>query len=270
MDTNYDDIYSMIIGVTIVLLILICFIVLFLFLYRSRQIKHQAEIKRVEDRYHQEILKSQLEISEQTLKNVSEEIHDNVGQVLSFAVLHLSALDFSNREHAEAKVENITSLLKKAVTDLRNLSKTLDYENIEAVGLPALVRFQLELLEKTGLYTIAFTLSGSEKRLSASREIILYRIIQECLNNIVRHAAAGHVEVDMTYKEDELLLEIKDNGKGFEPVAKEETKSPLGAGLKNISKRAGLIKAKLDIERVQPTGTSIKLTIPFIMEPITI
>ena len=76
METSYD-IYFMIIGGTIALIILICFIIIFLFIYRNRQVKHQSEIREVRDRFDQELLKSQLEISEQTLKNISEEIQQN-------------------------------------------------------------------------------------------------------------------------------------------------------------------------------------------------
>jgi two-component system NarL family sensor kinase len=136
METNYD-IYVMIIGVTVVLLILICFIVSFLFIYKNRQVRHQMEVKGIQEKYNQEILKTQLEIKEQTLKNISEEIHDNVGQVLSLAVVNLSAIDFNDVSKAESRVESISVLVKKAVSDLRNLSKTLDNEYASAPS-PAL------------------------------------------------------------------------------------------------------------------------------------
>jgi two-component system, NarL family, sensor kinase len=123
---NDKDIYVMMMGVTALILLLTGFIVVFVFMYRNRQVRHRQELKAERERYDHEMLKTQLEIREQTLKNLSEEIHDNVGQVLSLAVMNLSAIDFSNISNAEIKVDNITQLVKKAVADLRNLSRALD------------------------------------------------------------------------------------------------------------------------------------------------
>lgn len=265
MEPNHD-IYIMIIGVTVVLLILICFIVAFLFLYKNRQVRHGMEIKSMQEKYDREILKTQLEIKEQTLKNISEEIHDNVGQVLSLAVLNLSAINFNDVARAEARVENISQLVKKAVTDLRNLSKTLDNDYTSSLGLSAITRLELEMLEKTGLYQTSFRITGTDRRLDASREIILYRIIQESLNNMIKHASASAVSIGMDFTGNHLAIEIKDNGKGFDPAELEKDISRTGLGLKNMARRAQLIQASLDIKAVPSRGTSILLTVPFISE----
>lgn len=265
MNSSYD-IYIMIIGVTVVLLILICFIVAFLFIYKNRQVHHHMEMKSIQEKYDQEILKTQLEIKEQTLKNISEEIHDNVGQLLSLAVLNLSAINFNDVARAESRVENISQLVKKAVTDLRNLSKTLDHEYTSTMGLCAITRFELEMLEKTGLYQTSFRTTGPERRLDASKEIILYRIIQESLNNMMKHSNASEVSISMDFGDDRLDIEIKDNGRGFDPAELEKDVSRKGLGLKNIAKRAQLIHAALDIKAVPSQGTAILLTVPFTSE----
>jgi two-component system, NarL family, sensor kinase len=258
-----NDIYYTIISLTLVLILLLGFIVSFLFIYKSRQAKHRVEMQSVKEKYDREILKAQLEIKEQTLKNISEEIHDNVGQVLSLVVLSLSAIELNDIEKASVKIESITRLVETAVSDLRNLSKTLDAENIASVGLPALIKFELELLEKTGVYQTSFKLSGTEQKLDDQHEIVLYRIVQESLNNIIKHAGANSIKIGLNYSGRHLNIEIADNGIGFD-IAAEAEKSIYknGAGLKNMKRRAGLIGGSFDISSVLSEGTTVSVTVP--------
>ena len=107
------DIIILIISATVALLILLTFIIVFMFIYKNRQARNDLVLKGVEEKYNQEILKTQLEIREQTLKNISEEIHDNMGQVLSLVVLNLSSVEFEDPPAAASKVERSTHLVKK-------------------------------------------------------------------------------------------------------------------------------------------------------------
>jgi signal transduction histidine kinase len=259
-----NDIYIMIISVTVVLLILLVFIVSFLFIYKSRQARHQAEMESVKEKYNQEILKSELEIKEQTLKNISEEIHDNVGQVLSLVVLNLSAIELGNPVKAAVKIENTIKMVEKAVADLRNLSKTLDAENIANLGLSSIIKFELELLEKTGVYQTALEISGEEKRLNGQKELVLYRIIQESLNNIIKHAKANFINIILNFSKTKLLIEITDDGIGFD-ISKNVHKNIYrnGAGINNMKRRAGLISGHFEIKSIPSIGTTILMTIPF-------
>lgn len=269
MDTNENDIYVMIIGGTIVLLLLLCFIISFLFIYKTRQERYKREVESMKEQYTQDILKTELEMKERTLKNISEEIHDNVGQVLSLAVLNLSAIEMQDAETAEAKIDHVTNLVKKAVSDLRNLSKTMDASNIVQAGLVAIVRFELELLEKTGIYKTNFVLAGNEKRLDSSRETVAYRIVQECLNNMMKHAQACAIDIAMVFRNDALLIEINDNGIGFEPdKINARSLSQSGSGIRNMNNRASMIGAVLMINSVPSQGTKVSLTIPYHFQSI--
>jgi two-component system NarL family sensor kinase len=264
MDYVDYDIYFMIIGGTLLLLLLLCFIISFLFIYKTRQERHKREVQEIKKQYDQEILKTELEIKEQTLKNISEEIHDNVGQVLSLAVLNLSALELNDPGKAAQKIDHITNLVGKAVADLRNLSKTMDASNIAQVGLAAIIRFELDMLEKTGIYKTSLTLAGNEKRLAPSREIVIYRIVQESLNNIIKHAQALTVQIALTWSETGLHIEITDDGRGFDIAnANHGNIYHHGAGLKNMTNRATLIGGELTIKTVPSQGTTIALTVPY-------
>lgn len=262
MGSTDNDIYIMIITVTVVLLLLLIFIVSFLFIYRSRQVRHLMEMESVREKYMQEILKTELEIKEQTMKNISDEIHDNVGQVLSLVVLNLSQVEIKASD-VSGKIERTMILVQKAIGDLRNLSKTLNSENIASLGLTAIIKSELEMLEKTGRYQTTLKLSGEEKRLDGNKELVMYRIIQESLNNIIKHARARSINVSLGFDTNKLLLEITDDGIGFDlNNAGEKDIYKNGAGLNNMKKRAGLIGSSFGIKSAPSKGTTIFMSMP--------
>ncbi len=265
MRNNNYDIIIIIVSATIALMILLGFLISFLFIYKARQAKNNTEMKSVAERYQKEILMTQLEIREQTLKNISQEIHDNMGQVLSLVVLNLSSVEWTDPVADATKIENSTKLVKKVVNDLRNLSKTLDSDNMEKVGLCAIIRYELELLEKTGQYRTRFNQTGKEWRLEHSRETVAYRIVQESLSNVIRHAKATAVDINIEFTESQLSIAIRDYGIGFDPETATGlgSPSPNGAGLNNMGNRARLIGAELAIVSSPGAGTQVVLTIPF-------
>jgi len=258
MDTA-NDLYVMVIGTTIVLLLLLSAVISLLFIYQRRQIRNQLDLKKMKDEFDLEILRSRLEMREQTLQNISEEIHDNVGQVLSLANLNLSSVELDNSPRDRELIDRVMTLLSKAIGDLRNLSRTLDPENISNMRLAECVQFELDLLEKTGKYKTSLELRGFEKPLNASKQLLVYRITQEAINNIIKHASATHVDVAMHYTEEGLSILISDNGTGF----REAWNTPKnGAGLRNMKNRAKLVNGSLAIDSSQ-AGTRLNLALPF-------
>jgi signal transduction histidine kinase len=249
----------MVIGTTIVLLLLLSAVISLLFVYQRRQIRNQLDLKKLKDEFDLEILRSRLEMREQTLQNISEEIHDNVGQVLSLANLNLSSVELDNSHRDRERIDGVMTLLSKAIGDLRNLSRTLDPENISNMRLADCVQFELDLLEKTGKYKTSLELRGFEKPLNASKQLLVYRITQEAINNIIKHASATHVDVAMHYTEEGLSILISDNGTGF----REASDTPKnGAGLRNMKNRAKLVHGSLAIDSSQ-AGTRLNLVLPF-------
>jgi two-component system NarL family sensor kinase len=260
MSPTDSDIFVMIVGVTVVLLILIVFIISILFIYKNRQVRHLSEMKSVEEKFAREILQTELEIKEQTLRNISEEIHDNVGQVLSVAVLQLSAIDAEKPANSK-KIEEVTDIIQKALRDLRNLSKTLDADTIAALGLVSIIRFEMEFINRTGFFKTQLTVCGTEIRLSSHRELIVYRIIQESLNNIIKHAKASAITVKVIFADENVTVEIGDDGIGFDIDQLNAPKSnKSGAGIRNMKKRALLINADLKLTSSPNSGTSVAIT----------
>jgi signal transduction histidine kinase len=238
-----------------VLIFFIFFFYLLVIQLHKRQTVHQKEMFNLKTQYERTILQSQLEIQEQTFRNISQEIHDNIGQVLSLAKFNLNTITANS---APTKIALTEELLGKAINDLRDLSKSLHTEKINDIGLTNAIHHELTLLKKAS--KIKTTLIGQQVNLNVSKEraIIVFRMIQEILHNILKHAKAKHIGVEIKNQENEVHITITDDGKGFniDNLKSADT----GIGLKSIRQRCELINATCKIDSGEGKGTSIQLT----------
>jgi two-component system, NarL family, sensor kinase len=252
----YDIAFIISIG-TIIFIVIAFFITFFLYSYRQRINSHYQEKQELKNIYQQEILKAQLEMQEQTFRTISQEIHDNIGQILSLARLNISTIITENDSASEQKKITSKNLLDKAIEDLRDLSKRLDADFISQQSLAQSLKFQLNLIQKTELYGTSLEVQGKERPLHSEKKLIIFRIAQEALNNIIKHAEAKTISVMLVFMPDKIVLNIKDDGLGFNP--KEATKS---LGLHNMEQRAKLIGARFSVQSIPSEGTSAQLILP--------
>ncbi|WPQ63643.1 histidine kinase [Chitinophaga sancti] len=252
-----DIIFSMIIA-TLLFLLMLWFVITFWLIYRKRRRMHLEEKQQLLATYEQEILRSQLEMKEQTLKNISQEIHDNIGQVLSLAKLNVCVMEGEVPDPLKEKAADTRVLLSKVIHDLRDLSRSMDTDTITERGLYAAMEGELEMVRKTGVYEVQFSVEGQVVRVDANREVILFRIFQEILHNVIKHAEARVICVTMNYEHDQCVLRVVDDGNGFETGGSFE-----GMGLRNMQKRCRLIQADLQINPHIPRGTVVNIVFPF-------
>ncbi len=262
-DQNQEILFITVIG-GLLALVLVGFIVTILFLYQRKQHRQTQELIRLKEEYDQEVLKSQLEIQEQTLKSIAQELHDNIGQVLSVVKLSLAVLPVQPEHEAHAPLQHIKEVLNKAIYDLSDLTKSLHTDRIAQIGLSESINFELETLKKTGLLEVDFDQKGTEYRLNQQKEIFIFRIFQELVNNTLKHANAGQIAVRLDYSSENLFrLRVQDNGKGFDMDEKRNSKSPLnGVGLKSVVNRSKLIGATLTFDSAPGKGTLVTMELP--------
>ena len=249
---------------SLTIFILIIFILLFISEYQRRRSAHVKEKQKMQFNFQQELLRTQLEIQEQTLKTISQEIHDNIGQVLSLAKLNLNRMDISKHNELEEKIKDSKNLVSKAIQDLRDLSKTLNTDNIAAIGLIRAIEYELEMIRKTGSHQTSLETEGHVVRLEGQNELIVFRIVQEVLNNIIKHAEAGSIRIKASYSEDKMSLLITDDGKGVDlsPLYEESNNNNFGLGIRNMHSRAKLINGDFSMNSAIGKGTSVKLVVP--------
>jgi len=261
---NPEILFTIIFG-SILLIVLGSFIIVFLLQYQKRKFRHRHELLQLQESIQQTLLQTQLEIQEQTLKTISQEIHDNIGQVLSLAKLNLNTIDITKQEELLKKISGSKQLVSKAIQDLRDLSKSLNTDNIAAIGLLRAIEYELDLIKKAGEHQTVLEINGSIIRPDPQKELIVFRIVQELLNNIIKHAEAKLIKVTANYTSAELELIIADDGKGFnlEPIGKEEnTENGSGLGIRNMHNRAKLIGADFTMNSIAGQGTTVKLKLP--------
>jgi len=245
-------------GVTLLLLLFISFIVTIVYKYQQKQNAYYKNLEELKIAHETELLQSRLEIQEQTFQNISREIHDNIGQKLTLAKLHLNTIDFSDRKKSEAQAADSVNLIGEAINDLSDISRSMSSEIVLNNGLIRALEFETNQLQKSGLYSITLNVTGETVFLNANKELVLFRIVQEALNNIVKHAAATIIDIQLHYEVENLTLVITDNGKGF---VQQQGRDP-GTGLTNMSKRANTLNGKCEIISSPGTGTRIKVEIP--------
>jgi signal transduction histidine kinase len=205
-----------------------------------------------------EIYANQQTIQEQTLNHVSQEIHDNVGQLLSLVKLQLNlAAEKGGEENlllADAR-DNIG----RAMMDLRDMAKGMSSDRIRLLGLYASVDQEAQRIQRTGVCAVSVTCEGQAQPMDRQKETILFRVIQECLQNIIKHAQATRVEIAFAYADSAVKIEVRDNGKGF-LITRGNSLS--GLGMMNMHHRIELMRGKVTVESEPGFGTKIVIELP--------
>jgi two-component system, NarL family, sensor kinase len=221
--------------------------------YQNRLKKHQAEI--IE--FKQEALKAELEIKEQTMNDISYEIHNNLGQILSLVKLNLATMI---QQQDFQKLTFSYELVGQAIEDLRNLSKLLSSDYIARLDFIQEVNTRVENCQKSGL-SAQLSILGVEKPLQIGQKYIVLRMIQEILNNSIKHSQADEIKLLIYYKTDYLYITIQDNGIGFDTSTHHQPKNN-GLGLQSLSQRAKSLGGNISIESQLQKGTTVELSIP--------
>ncbi len=261
MPYSHTEIIIFLIIITAFILVMVVFIIMILVLLQKKQKGYHSDLKAVKYFYDKELYKAQLEIQEQTFLEISREIHDNVGQFLSLAKLGLATLDIKRPEEAIEGINEISEILEKALEDLRDMSRAMNPDIIRKGGLKKAIEMQVGFLQRGGKYHVTFDIIGDYKSISEKKEIILFRILQEAVNNIIRHAAASDIIILLCSIKEELQLFIQDNGKGFDTKFPYSPSRKIG-GISNMNQRARLIDGRFDIESAIGKGTKITVTTP--------
>ena len=233
---------------------LILFFVVFFIAFQKRKNKLIKQQFEAAQRYQIELSNARIEIQEQTLKNIAWELHDNVGQLLSVANMQLNILIGVVPSQFQRKIKETRGLVQDSVQEIRSLSKVLNNDVILKNGLIESLKVELERYKRLGYIDTSLRILGEEVPINSDSEIIIFRILQEFLSNVLKHAKASNLFVFLEYKKDVLEIEASDNGIGFDTKLKN-----LGSGMETMKTRAALLKADFSIESEQGKGTQLSL-----------
>jgi two-component system NarL family sensor kinase len=236
-------------------------LVSYLVIYNGRKKKHAEEKMQMEHDFNSELVKTQHEIREQTMQTIGADLHDNIGQLLSLTSFTLKSIAHNEPEVMLKKVHDAIDLTARSIQEMRLLGKLLQGEQLVGLGLHEAIKQEVHWLQKTGVYEVNYTCKGLDNTPgNPEKDLILFRILQEIINNTIKHAQATCINVDLNY-DDKLKLTIADNGVGF--MMNELSAQQMGMGLQNIQKRASMIGGETTISSLPGNGTTIHVFIPY-------
>ncbi len=251
---------NLLIYMLVVVVIIVSLIILFFIVFQKQKNKLILEKFKQQKEFDEELIKTQQEIQEETLKHVGRELHDNIGQMLVMSTMQMNAaVKIVNDDNAKIKVSNAAETLKSTLDEVRALSKSLNSDVIFNLGFDATVKNEIERLNKTGLIQSHVTMTGEKVNFENKKdELILFRILQEFSSNTLKYAEAENLNVALNYHKDRLEIRVADDGVGFDINSAEK-----GSGLINMEKRAELIKSDFQLESQPKKGTTLNLIYPY-------
>ncbi|HOV79613.1 MAG TPA: histidine kinase [Bacillota bacterium] len=213
----------------------------------------------------QQMALSIIKAQEEERKRVAREIHDGPAQSMANIVMRaefcLKLLDM-NPEKVRDELKALQNLVRMSLMDVRKIIFDLRPMVLDDLGLaPAIKRYLAEYKEQYGIQ-VEFLFFGDQRRLDSSIEIALFRIIQETVTNIRKHARAKNAVVKMEILRRKVTVHIKDDGIGFDLDKVMAKKDLEGYGLVGIRERVQLLKGKMSIKTAQGQGTSISISVP--------
>ncbi|MFZ1527413.1 MAG: ATP-binding protein [Ferruginibacter sp.] len=209
--------------------------------------------------YENSLLQAQLEIQEQAFANISREIHDNIGQKLSLSKLYLTTLDFNDIEELKRKIDTVTGIIGFSIEGLSNITRSMSSEIVNANGLIGALQHEVNMLNRAGAIKANLEVSGQTLFLPTNKELLIFRIIQEAITNILKHAQASEVKIKMHYDIGGMLqVLVEDDGRGFANEAGQRA----GIGLHNMEKRCRMLNGSFSCRSEPGLGTKIILQIP--------
>ncbi len=228
-----------------------------LFYYNKKQITLQ-------NTYNKEVIKAQLEIQESTFAHISQELHDNIAPLIVLCRLRLaSSLTVSYKQN-ESNINDADKLLEQCLEEIRSFARNLNSNYINENGLWNCIDLFVQQIENISKLSVTLNYEGEEKNLHPKTEIMLFRIIQESINNVLKHSCANKVILFFNFKQNELELKIEDNGIGFDVTAALSSSYKNGSsGLQNIITRVKMINGQYHINSKINKGTLLCITIPY-------
>jgi two-component system NarL family sensor kinase len=250
METTEDQIYVIIFAAIFLGGIMSTFVISMVFIHRQRQTQNRQKIDQVKSEHEKMLLNIENEIQQETLTQVGRELHDNIGQLLSLAKLNFGSI--KPEKHIAGR-----ELLSQIIQEVRGLSKTLNLDWVESITLEEFLKQQLDKIKSTGFCETQLLVEAPIENLKKDEKIVLIRVIQEILNNAIKHASPDRIVIKTLNSGAKPLIIIEDNGKGFDT-----NQQSSGSGMTNLAKRMMTIGGEFYIKSELGKGTLTKLTLP--------
>lgn len=258
LDTNF--IFALVAGI-IGMLAFSLVVILFVVFYQRKMVRQRERMNQLEVEHQKDLLSSTIHAQENERKRIAVDLHDGIGGLLSAAKLYINQLrpEMVDTDYRVIK-EEANALLDETIGNIRTIHHDLQPASLENLGLISAVE---GLCKRFCDFLTIELYYQQELRFNNTKEVTLFRIIQELLNNTLKHSEAQKVAISFVFNTKELVINYQDNGKGFDlSEIKAQKKQESGLGLKSIESRIGAINGQLEYQTAVGKGVKVKITTP--------
>ena len=252
------EIQLLVISLGIVFLTLLIILLVIFFYFLKKKNNYLVEKMESELYFQSELVKTRIEIKDQTLSEISKELHDNIGQIISVGIMQLNMYLNTGKPIQQNELIDLKEVLAKSLDEIRILSRIINKDNLLQSNFIEAIKQDLERIKKLKNIQYQYNLIGEIPNISQEHDLFIYRIFQEALHNSLKHSHSDLFEVNINVTDSVFSLEMKDFGIGYDT---NQTSS--GLGLTNMKLRAKLIGAELTMNS-DSSGTSVILEYPLI------
>lgn len=254
------EIQLLVISLGIVFLTLLIILLVIFFYFLKKKNNYLVEKMESEMYFQSELIKTRIEIKDQTLSEISKELHDNIGQIISVGIMQLNMYLNVDMPVHNNELNDLKQILAKSLDEIRILSRIINKDNLLQSNFIEAIKQDLERIKKLKNIDSSYNFTGKIPDISLEHDLFIYRIFQEALHNSLKHSHSDSFEVNISTSDTLFQLEIRDFGIGYDTNNKNS-----GLGLNNMKLRAKLIGAVLKMES-DSSGTTVTLNYPLTEE----
>ncbi|CAG5070978.1 hypothetical protein DYBT9623_03306 [Dyadobacter sp. CECT 9623] len=264
---NNEELKLALLIALIAMLMMAFFVISFVMYYQKRRFEEEKKINDIEKNYNRLLLDTALNSEETERRRIAQDLHDDIGTMLSLTKLSLNQLsklvNASENEKQEQIMKKSQSLVEETILHVRRITRDLVPTTLERFGLLEAIEEFIDKLEEDNNLVISFHSNTVEfPRQGQKLELTLYRIMQELVNNAIKHASCSSIEISLEIENEMIGLRVTDNGIGFDPEKIKEN-NLAGLGLLGIESRLAIVNGTVQYEKpAKGTGSSACARIP--------